>query len=454
MDPCDRMPCSAQGFFACLNPRRNNTLYAVLTFLVCTCNPPAFAATQPVDGPVNGPLDGVFHVHPGDSIQETLELAAEHPTAKTVRVHAGTYRPLLKGQAMIWFNARHDGITLEAEGDVILSAANPDIASDKAASYPAVVNHVVYFGDGISRNTVLKGFRITGANHFVTQSGEIEPDSKLPELRKGLFFYADGGAIKIFGRSYPALVELEIGDNYASPCAAGISIEHRGFNDQAVLIRDSIFRNNRAQITGSAVDLLQGSSAVIENSLFVGNISNTGLDYISLVDNEYNQTHGSGAVTVFRDSRVVIRNSTFTDNWNGVDDKGEGNVYENNIFWRNSNAGGPPGITGVSELEDNNLNPLDFYRAVTEDHGTGGVSPGKRFELDIVDASGVEGCFISGEINDLRGTIDSGKNVLGGPDPDFDEFYVPRSPAYVGVGYRPLAGRRVTDRPVTEKSTP
>ena len=31
-----------------------------------------------------------------------------------------------------------------------------------------MVNHVIYFGDGISRKTVLRGFEITGANNFVT----------------------------------------------------------------------------------------------------------------------------------------------------------------------------------------------------------------------------------------------------------------------------------------------
>ncbi len=421
-----------------MNLQGVKTLCTVLASFAAT---PGFAHSM--DGAVDGPMDGMFQVHPGDSIQDTLDLAAAHPTVKIVRVHPGTYRPAAKGQAMIWFNARHDGITLEAEGEVVLTAANPEIASDKAASYPAIVNHVVYFGDGITRDTVLRGFRITGANHFVTQSGEIEPDSELPELEKGLFFYADGGAIKIFGRSYPTLLELEIHDNYASPCAAGVSIEHRGFNDEAVLIKDSIFRNNRAQITGSAVDLLQGSSAIIENSLFVGNISNTGLDYISLVDSKYNQNHGSGAITVFRDSRIVIRNSTFTDNWNGVDDKGVANVYEKNIFWHNTNAGGPPGIASASELEAKNPNPLEFYRAVTQDHGTGGISPSNRFELDIVDASKVEGCFINGKINDLRGTIDPERNVLNGPDPDFDENYVPGNPAYSDVGYRPTAGEKV-----------
>ena len=86
------------------------------------------------------------HVYPKDRIQDALEAAAADPVNKTVYVHAGTYRPAAKGQALIWFNAKHDGITLEAVGDVILTAANPEIADKGAPSYPAVVNHVVYFG--------------------------------------------------------------------------------------------------------------------------------------------------------------------------------------------------------------------------------------------------------------------------------------------------------------------
>ena len=74
-----------------------------------------------------------------------------------------------------------DGITLEAVGDAILTAANPDLAIKTDAAYPAVVNHVVYFGDGVSRKTVLRGFKITGANGYVTTSeaNPIEP-STLP----------------------------------------------------------------------------------------------------------------------------------------------------------------------------------------------------------------------------------------------------------------------------------
>src|SRR5215510_10947618 len=105
------------------------------------------------------------HVYPNGLIQEALEAAARDATNKTVYVHAGTYRPAARGQALIWLNARHDGITLEAVGDVTLTAANPDVADRVAPSFPAVVNHVVYFGDGISRKTVMRGFRITGANN-------------------------------------------------------------------------------------------------------------------------------------------------------------------------------------------------------------------------------------------------------------------------------------------------
>src|SRR5690606_13413361 len=97
-----------------------------------------------------------WHVRPGASIQAALDSAAGDAAHKRVLVHAGTYRPSAPGQAMIWFNRRHDGITLEGEGEVVLSAANPDLANPRAPSFPAIVNHVVYFGDGVSSRTVLR----------------------------------------------------------------------------------------------------------------------------------------------------------------------------------------------------------------------------------------------------------------------------------------------------------
>ena len=198
---------------------------------------------------------------------------------------------------------------------------------------------------------------------------------------------------------------MEVYDNYTSPCGGGVSVEHRGFNKNTVLFRNCVFRNNRCQTTGSAIDILPNSSAIIENCLFVGNISNTGVDEISQGE-DYNGEHGSGALTVFPGSRVRVSRCTFTGNWNGVDDKGVGNVYMNTIFWMNN--------------------------------AEGGISPGRRYEIDILDGSGVRGCFLKGDIDDLRGTLDKHRNVLNGPNPDFDASYRPRAKAYQSAGYRPV----------------
>lgn len=384
------------------------TLFAKMT-LICTaclvgCNSDV---SQPAHSFVKIGKDNVYHVYPGQSIQAAIESAAVDPVNKTVRVHAGVYRPQFSGQALVYFNRNHDAVVLEAEGEVILTAANDVIADKSEPSYPAVVNHVVYMGDGISDRTVLRGFRIEGANNFVTRSmagNAIEPSTLLD---KGLFFYADGGAIKIFGRSYPTIVDVEISNNYVSPCGGGISVEHQGFNEHHVTIKNCVFANNRCQITGAAVDVLPGSAATITNCLFVGNVANMGPNYIGGSDNPYNEEHGSGALTVFPGSRVTVDRCTFTDNWNGADDKGDGCVYLNSVFWRNVRSGG--------------------------------ISPKGRYELDILDGRNVSGCFFGGEICDLRGSIDPKKNRLDAPDPNFDLSYRPRTPDYVHAGYRPDA---------------
>lgn len=350
---------------------------------------------------------GAYHVFPGGRIQDALEMAARDQSRKTIYVHAGTYRPAVRGQALVWFNARHDGIRLEAVGDVVLTAANPDVADKLAPSYPAVVNHVVYFGDGISRKTTMRGFRITGARNFTTGGGDKSPIES-DDIRKTTFFYADGGGIKIYARSYPTIERVDVFDNYTSPCGGGVSVEHLGQVQESALFRDCTFRRNRTQITGSAVDLLHGSRATLENCLFVGNVSNLGVDYVGMLGGaEYRPEHGSGALTVFEGSRATVSRCTFTGNWNGVDDNGAGSSYVDSIFWRNNLAGG--------------------------------ISPGPRYELDITDGAGVRGSFIHGEINDLRGTIDKGRNTFDPPDPQFDAQFFPRAPGYAAVGYRPVA---------------
>ena len=364
---------------------------------------------MPVQGAGTSVAEAAVHVYPGQDIQEALEQVADEEGARHVIVHAGTYRPQRSGQALIWFNERHDGILLEAAGEVVLTAANPELADPAAESFPAVVNHVVYFGDGVSEKTVLRGFQITGANNFVDRAeGEraIERKFEEPQLQRALFFYTDGGGIKIFGRSYPTLDDLEIYYNYARPCGGGISIEHRGFNQRAVRIENTTLRNNRSQVTGSAIDLLPGSSAIIENSLFIGNISNTGEDEISPKGREYMGESGSGALTVFEGSRVLVSRSTFTGNWNGVDDlSSRNNLYLDSIFWMNS--------------------------------AEGGVSQGPRYELYLLNGDGVRNCWIRGQVDDGLGTIDRTQNRFEAPDPEFDSDYRPMSAAYGEVGYRP-----------------
>ena len=366
----------------------------------------AAAAESDAHGVVFDDETNRYHVYPGGDIQATLEAAAENSDYKTITVHAGTYRPDSARQALIWFNQRHDGIVLQAEGEVILTAANPDIANEADASFPAVVNHVVYFGDGISRKTVFDGFRITGANGFLTYGGpNIESSGR---LRKTLFFYRDGGGIKIFGKSYPTIRNVEVYDNYANPCAGGISIEHGPgvLSKTPVLIENCIMRDNRAEITGAAIDVLPLGSAEIRNCLFVGNVANVGYDWISGAE-PYNGKHGSGALTVFDTARATVSDSTFTNNWAGVDDRAEGSTYRNNIFWKN------------------NL--------------PGGIAEGARYEMDIVNSGGVTGNFVNGDLDDVQDSIDAERNILDAPDPLFDESFVPTAREYSEVGYRPFA---------------
>jgi parallel beta helix pectate lyase-like protein len=359
------------------------------------------------DGVESKPPAGGHHVYPNQPIQDALDAAARDPVNKHVYVHAGTYRPASNGQALIWLNARHDGISVEGVGEVILTAANPELADPRHPGSPAVVNHVVYFGDGISRKTTFRGFKITGANNFTTGTGEKSPIES-DEIRKTTFFYTDGGGIKVYARSYPVIEDVEIFDNYSSPCGGGVSVEHLGRPLDSVLFRNCIFRDNRTQTTGSALDLLHGSYATLENCLFVGNIANIGVDIVGLLGGaEYHAEHGSGALTVFEGSRATVTRCTFTGNWNGVDDNGTGSTYVDSIFWKNTLMGG--------------------------------ISPGPRYELDIADAGGVRGSLIHGDINDLRDTIDRKSNTFDPPDPRFDAKFVPQAAEYAKVGYRPVS---------------
>ncbi len=341
---------------------------------------------------------------PGDNIQEALDSAAANSSKKVVKVHAGEYRPPTKRQAFLWLNRAHDGIRLEAVGAVTLTAANPEATTRTAPGSPAVVNHVVYFGDGITSNTVFKGFRVTGANNFVTDkhTRKIEPDNTVP---KNLFFYTDGGGIKIFGRSYPVIQNVEITGNYASPCGAGVSVQHQGHTQAEVLFENCIFSNNRTQVTGAALDLLEGSAARVINCLFTGNVSNTGEDIVARRAGDIQFTN-CGALTIFPHSRALVKNCTFTGNRNGVDDMGGESSYFNCIFYQNN---------------------LD-----------GGLVPAKRYELDLQKGATFQGCLVNGLILDPLHVVLAKDNTLDAPAPRFDSAFSPSAAEYKNAGYRPV----------------
>lgn len=343
--------------------------------------------------------DGI-HVFPPDNIQDAIELAAKKGP-KVVKVHAGQYKPRAKRPALIWFNKAHDGVSVEAIGQVTLTAANPDLARKGSSSFPAVVNHVVYFGHGISSTTVLRGFRITGANGYVTDKfvDQIEPDHTVP---RNSFFLTDGGAIKVFGESAPTLDNLEIIDNYVSPCGGGVSVQQQGQRDQAVTFVNCIFRNNRAQVTGSAVDLLEGSSARLTNCLFVENVANTGPDIVAKRSGEKPFTN-SGALTIFRNSKAVVQNCTFVGNRNGIDDMGGESSYFDSIFYGNDKEGG--------------------------------AFPSRRFDLGLEEGGRVKGCFFGGLTIDPKGVIAKQENVLNAPNPHFDSNFNPTTAGYEKAGF-------------------
>ncbi len=146
---------------------------------------------------------------------------------------------------------------------------------------------------------------------------------------------------------------------------------------------------------------------ILENCLFVGNISNTDTDFTIPPGKQpvYDAEHGCGALTVFQGARVRARGCTFTGNYNGVDDMSAGSSYKASIFWRNN--------------------------------ATGGIAPGDRYEVAMADGSSVRDCFLNGDIMDLRGNVMRTTNTFDAPDPDFNAEFQPRGPGYENAGYRP-----------------
>jgi hypothetical protein len=171
-----------------------------------------------------------------------------------------------------------------------------------------------------------------------------------------------------------------------------------------VTIENCRFLRNRAQVTGSAVDLLAGSAAQIVNCLFVGNASNLGVDIVAKRSGEPAFTN-SGVLTIFQNSRALVKDCTFTGNRNAIDDMGGMSSYVNCIMADDTLAEGFPGTS--------------------------------RYELDVSVGATVKGCLIRGAVRGPSGCISVKANSLDSPPPRFDQDYVPLAAEYQGAGYRP-----------------
>ena len=150
---------------------------------------------------------------------------------RSTRRSTSTPAPIVRrarGQALIWFNARHDGITLEAVGRRHPHRRQPRDRRSPRAQLSRRSSTTSSISATASRGRpCCAASRSPAPNNFTTGSGEKSPIES-DDIRKTPFFYTDGGGIKIYARSYPTIEYVEVYGNYTSPCGGGVSVEHLG----------------------------------------------------------------------------------------------------------------------------------------------------------------------------------------------------------------------------------
>ena len=368
--------------------------------LAATAMPRHAAASQAGTPPAReaGPDAPGHHVRPGDSIQEALEKAARDPVNKTVFVHAGTYRPQAKGQALIWFNARHDGITLQAVGDVDAdrgqsarspTAAPPAIRPSSITSSISATASRQRRSCAASRSPARTTSRPAPASS--RRSSPTTCARRCSSIPTAAASRSTRGRIRRSSRSRSTATTRA---RAAAASRSSISTRCRSRRSSAT----ASSATTAPRRPGSAVDLLHGSRAMLENCLFVGNIANMGVDVRRPARPAANtiRENGSGALTVFE--RIAC-------------------------------DGQPLHVHRQLERRRRRRHRQHLRRLIFwKNNLPGGISPGKRYEIDIVDGGGVKRCFINGDVNDLRETIDrKGANTFDAPDPRFDAHVRPVS---------------------------
>ena len=330
----------------------------------------------------------VIRVAPGESIQDKLDQA---DPGDIISVSPGIYKPEVKGEAFIVFREKHSGVTLKGAGEgpeeVILDGDQK-------------VLHVIYFDQGIGRDTVISNLTIKGGYAFPE---EILPSDYNPILRKEIGlkddFYHDGGGIMVYNAS-PTIKGNIITGNATKHCGGGIS----SFSSQdssifsynrwkklftpgeGPLIYGNIFSHNTTLMTGGGVDVYYWARAVIINNLFEANISNRAGGAIAILDKanaeirsntivqNSAEKYGSG-IAVYRKARsVIISDNIFAFNRasNVIESKGgEINVISS-CFYGNEGNYVPPESSGnitdtplfVSNLKESYfLSKIDYKQS-------------------------------------------------------------------------------------------
>lgn len=366
--------------------------------IIIGCTDPAASQTDTTEERISGPV----HVSPGQDLQAALDLAASATDDRRLILTPGRYTAPRPQFCLLALTARHNGVVVEGTGETILSGKASD---DQEAT---IVSHVVYCGHGLTSETQIQNLTISGGGEYVTKVGVPREHYGVlaGRLQQGLFFHLDGGAVKVFGKSCPTFERIRFEDNETKLCGGAVSIEQQGLRQHPVTIRNCVFKNNRCPATGSAVDVLQGSSVEIHNCLFIENIGNYGMDQVR---NEfglsYNEQHGSGALTVFPESTAVVTDCTFTKNWNAVDDRGVESSYRNCIFAANDRSDGS--------------------------------RQGHPYEVDIANPADVKDCVFSSPHPDLKDSVSRTHNTFLDSPIDFSSIYIPTEPELSGFGYRP-----------------
>ena len=378
-------------------------VFVVLSVIFgCDRSDPAATANRSVVTIDVAAIDGPVYVAPGQNLQAAVDLAASASKDRRLVLRPGVHQTESTQFCLLALTSEHDGVVVEGMTGAELSA--------RSATRPdhATVAHVIYCGHGLSSQTLIRNLKITGAKGLATNSGVPDEDfGKLEgQLNRGLFFFMDGGAVKIFGRSSPVFEDVEFSDNETRLCGGAVSVEQQGFGEGPATFRSCRFFRNRCPATGAAVDVLEGSFVQLENCLFVDNVGNYGMDSVlAEFGLSYNETHGSGALTVFPNSTAIVDRCTFTRNWNAVDDHGKGSQYTNSIFVSNN--------------------------------ASDGSRSGHPYEVDVVERHIVRQCIFNSDHADLQGTVDTGENTFTNEAAGFDGNFVPSNPQFHSFGFRP-----------------